>query len=94
MAIGLLTLHMRVPVCTSLKEKRSQIKPLIARLQKEFNLSVAELDYQDRWQETLIGCAYLSNSGAHTQRSLQKIVSWVENHFPHLPIIQERIEII
>ena len=94
MAIGLLTLHMRVPVCTSLKEKRSQIKPLIARLQKEFNLSVAELDYQDRWQETLIGCAYLSNSVAHTQRSLQKIVSWVENHFPHLPIIQERIEII
>lgn len=94
MAIGLLTLHMRVPVCTSLKEKRNQIKPLITRLQKEFNVSVAELDYQDRWQETMIGCTYLSNSGAHTQRSLQKIVTWIEHHYPHLPIIQEWIELI
>jgi uncharacterized protein YlxP (DUF503 family) len=94
MAIGLLTIHLRIPMCASLKEKRSHLKPLITRLQREFNVSVAELDYQDHWQEALIGCTYLSNSGSHTQRSLQKVVSWVENHFPHLPIIQERIELI
>jgi len=94
MAIGLLTLHLSIPVCASLKEKRSQLKPLITRLQKEFNVSVAELDYQDRWQEALIGCSYLSNSSAHTQRSLQKVVTWIENHYPHLPIIQDRIELI
>lgn len=93
MAIGLLTLHLSIPICRSLKEKRSHLKPLITRLQREFNVSVAELDYQDRWQETLIGCTYLSNSGAHTQRSLQKIASWVESHYPHLPIIQERIQL-
>ena len=94
MAIGLLTLHLSIPICASLKEKRSQLKPLITRLQREFNVSVAELDYQDRWQEALIGCTYLRNSGAHTQRSLQKIVSGVENHYRQLPIIQERIELI
>ena len=94
MAIGLLTLHLSIPVCASLKEKRSQLKPLLTRLQREFNLSVAELDYQDRWQEALIGCAHLSNAGAHTQRSLQKVVFWVEKHYPHLPIIQDRIELI
>jgi len=94
MAIGLLTLHLSIPVCASLKEKRSQLKPLITRLQREFNISVAELDYQDRRQEALIGCTYLSNSGAHTQRSLQKVVTWIENHYPHIPIIKERIELI
>jgi len=94
MAIGLLTLHLQIPMCTSLKDKRSQLKPLLAKLQREFNLSVAELDYQDRWNETLIGCAYLSNNGRHTQRSLQKVITWVENHYPQLTIIQERIEII
>ncbi|MBS3752567.1 MAG: DUF503 family protein, partial [Anaerolineales bacterium] len=31
MRIGLLTLHLRIPGCASLKEKRSQIKPLVAR---------------------------------------------------------------
>ncbi len=94
MAIGLLTLHLKIPMSASLKEKRSQLKPLINRLKMEFNLSVEELDYQERWKEALIGCTYLSNSGAHTQRSLQKVVSWIENHCPRLPIIQERIELI
>ena len=94
MAIGLLTLHLRIPMCSSLKEKRSQLKPLLNQLQREFNLSVAELDYQDKWQEALIGCTYLSNDGKHTQRSLQKVIPWIETHFPHLLIIQDRIELI
>jgi len=81
-------------MCASLKDKRSQLKPLLSRLQREFNISVAELDYQDRWQETLIGCTYLSNDGSHTQRSLQKIIPWIEKHFPHLLIVQDRIELM
>lgn len=93
MAIGLLTIHIRIPMCGSLKEKRSQVKPLLSRLGKEFNVGVAELDYQDKWGEALIGCVTLSNDGAHTQRALQKIVPWVERHFPHLTIIQDRLEL-
>lgn len=94
MAIGLLTLHIQIPMCASLKEKRSQLKPLLNRLGKEFNLSVAELDYQDHWKQSLIGCTYLSNNGAHTQRVLQKVITWIEKNYPHLPIIEERIELI
>jgi len=86
MAIGLLTLHLNIPACASLKDKSS-------RMQKEFNISVAELDFQDKWGETLIGCTYLSNEGKHTQRSLQKVITWVENHYPHFYIIQDKIEL-
>lgn len=94
MTIGLLTLHLQIPMCSSLKEKRSQLKPLIIRLGKEYNVAVAELGYQDSWGEALIGCVTLSNDGAHTQRSLQKIIPWLERHFPHLPIIEDKIELI
>jgi hypothetical protein len=94
MSLGVLTLHFRIPGCSSLKEKRSQIKPLMARLQREFNISVAELDYHDRWGETLIGCSHLSNDHNHTQRSLIKIVSWVESHYPHLYLVEDQIEMI
>jgi hypothetical protein len=94
MSIGLLTLHLHIPMCASLKEKRSQLKPLLSRLGKEFNIAVAELDYQDSWSEALIGCATLSNDGKHTQRSLQKIIPWIERHFPHITIIQDQIELI
>lgn len=93
MAIGLLTLYLRIPMCASLKEKRSQLKPLLNRLGKEFNIGVAELDHHERWGETLIGCVTLSNDGAHTQRRLQKIITWIERHYPHFDIIQDKIEI-
>lgn len=93
MVIGILTLHLRIPICASLKEKRSQLKPLLSRLKSEFNIAVAELDYQDSWHEALIGCATLSNDGAHTQRSLQAIIPWVERHYPNLTIIQDKIEL-
>jgi uncharacterized protein YlxP (DUF503 family) len=93
MAIGLLTLHIRIPMCSSLKEKRSQLKPLLNQLGKNFNIAVAELDYHDNWNEALIGCTTLSNDAAHTQRSLQKIISWVERNYPHLYIVQDQIEL-
>ena len=41
-----LSLHLHLPGCASLKEKRGRIKPLMARLRREFNLSVAEMDLQ------------------------------------------------
>jgi hypothetical protein len=80
-------------MCSSLKEKRSQLKPLLSRLKREFNVSVAELDYQDSWQDSLIGCAALSNDPAHSQRCLQKIIPWIERHYPHLMIVQDWIEL-
>jgi hypothetical protein len=94
MRIGLLTLHLRIPGCASLKEKRSQIKPLVARLHREFNISVAEIDYQDKWQTAKIGCTLLSNDSKHTERTLRKVSAWVEKHHPHLFIVEEKIELI
>jgi uncharacterized protein len=93
MGLGLLLLHLEIPGCRSLKEKRSRIKPLLARLHKEFNVSTAELDRQDVWQEAVIGCALLSSDARHTQRSLQAIVPWIEQQWPDLTIISEKIEI-
>ncbi|MFO8037608.1 MAG: DUF503 domain-containing protein [Anaerolineales bacterium] len=90
----MLTIHLRIPGCASLKEKRSQIKPLLARLHREFNISVAEIDYQDTWQNALIGITLVSNDGKHTERTLQKVVTWIEKHHPHLFIVEEHIELI
>ncbi len=93
MSLGLLTLHIQIPGCASLKEKRGRLKPLLARLRREFNVSVAELDYLDSWQNALIGCSLISNDHKHTQRSLQKVVAWIEEQRLDLYIIEEEIEI-
>ncbi|MEJ5241038.1 MAG: DUF503 domain-containing protein [Anaerolineales bacterium] len=91
--VGVLTLHLLLPGCTSLKEKRHRLKPLLVRLQREFNLSVAEMDYQDRWQEALIACALVNNDAVHIRRSLQIVVTWVEQHWSEGLILTEQVEL-
>jgi uncharacterized protein len=94
MQIGLLTLFIHIPGCKSLKEKRSRIKPLISRLHREFNISVAEVENLDSWHESTIACSIVSNENGFNQRGLQKVVDYCENYFPDLPIVNHRIEII
>ncbi len=94
MSLGVLMLHLQIAGCTSLKEKRSRLKPLIVRLHREFNISVAEMDHLDAWQEATIGCALISNDAAHTQRVLSKVVHWVETSWPDVAVVNDQIELI
>ena len=94
MTIGILTLHIHLPGCSSLKEKRSRLKPLLARLHKEFNVSAAEVGHQDVWQDSVIACAVVSNDHKHTQRVLQKVAKWVDTSWPDVDVVSEEIELI
>jgi uncharacterized protein YlxP (DUF503 family) len=94
MPVGLLTLHIHLPGCASLKEKRSRIKPLMARLHREFNVSVAEVDHQDIWQDVVIACAMVGSDRAHTERSLQQVVRWLESSWHDVEVEDDRIELI
>ena len=92
--IGILTLHLFIPGCTSLKEKRSHIKPILARLHREFNISVAEIDRQDMWQESVIACALISNDSDYTQKALQQVIKFTEKNWPELEILEHPIELL
>jgi uncharacterized protein YlxP (DUF503 family) len=94
MSLGLLTLHIHIPGCSSLKEKRRRLKPLLTRLHREFNISVSEIDHHDVWQSATIACALVSTDKSHTQRSLQKIINWVETHWPDISLVDDQIELI
>ena len=92
--LATLTIHLHLPTCSSLKEKRGRIKPLIARLRREFNVSVAEMDLQDSWQEAVIGCAMIGNDSAHLQQSMQSVAKWVHANWEDGQVMDEKIEII
>jgi uncharacterized protein YlxP (DUF503 family) len=91
-SVTLLTLHIHLPGCTSLKEKRSKIKPILARLHREFNCSVAEVDRQDSWYETIIACAMVSNASVLNQQMAQQVVQFVESTWPDQPVVDHHIE--
>jgi uncharacterized protein len=92
--IAALTVHIHIPTCSSLKEKRGRIKPLIARLHREFNVSVAEMDLQDKWQEAVIVCAMVGTERGHLESALQGVAKWVEGHWTDGDVIEQRIEFV
>jgi uncharacterized protein YlxP (DUF503 family) len=94
MPLGQLTLSIHWPGCASLKEKRSRLKPLLARLHREFNISEAEIDAQDHWSKTVLACVLVNSDQAHIHRSLQVIPAWIEKHWPDVQIADEHLEMI
>jgi uncharacterized protein YlxP (DUF503 family) len=93
MQIGLLTIHFQLPGVTSLKQKRSLIKPMLLRVHKEFNVSAAEIDRLDAWQESVIACTLVSNDAHFTQRALQEVLNFTERTWPDLLVLEHRIEL-
>lgn len=92
--IGLLTLHLHLPGCASLKEKRGRLKPLLARLHRQFNVSAAEMGLQDKWQEAIIACGMVGNDTSYLQSALETVRKWAEANWPDGDILDTKIEII
>lgn len=57
----------------SLKDKRQVVKGLKDRLRHKFNVSVAEIDYQDLWQRALVAAVTVSSDHAQGERVLQTV---------------------
>jgi uncharacterized protein YlxP (DUF503 family) len=93
-AVGVLSLYLLLPGCTSLKEKRGKIKPVLSRLHREFNLSVSEMAHQDAWQETVIGCALISNDQGYIQKVFQQVIRFTEATWPDYNLLDQKQEII
>jgi len=85
---------MHLPGVMSLKEKRSVIKPMLSRIRKQFNVSAAEIDLQDKWQTTCISIATVTNSSTHAQQTINTVIKWIETNFPDNLIINQEIEVI
>lgn len=83
-----------LPGCASLKEKRSQVKPLINRLQREFRLSAAEIDLQDVHDQAVIGCALISTDRAFMDKQMQQVVFFIEKYWKNLQLVSYNTEII
>jgi uncharacterized protein len=92
--LATLSIHLHLPACASLKEKRGRLKPLLSRLRREFNVSAAEMDLQDRWQEAVIACAMVGNDRMHLERSMQSVAKWVEANWEDGQVLNEKIEFV
>lgn len=94
MPLGLLTVQLQLPGCSSLKEKRGRLRPLLTRLHRQFNVSAAEMDHLDVWGEAVIACALVGNDTVHVQRSLQQVAHWIESSWLDVDVVSDEIELV
>ncbi len=71
----MLTLDIHVESSHSLKEKRHVIKSLKDRVRERFNVSIAEIDFLDSWQNSVVAAVTISNDRVHAEQLLQKVES-------------------
>jgi uncharacterized protein YlxP (DUF503 family) len=72
-AIGVLTLELRLENSHSLKEKRHVVESLKNRLRNKFNVSVAEIDFQDLWQRAAVAAVTVSSDHVHAEKVLRSV---------------------
>lgn len=77
MVVGVLHIELLIPGSNSLKTKRSIIKGIKDRLRSRFNVSVAEIDYTDKWQRASLGVSSVSNRKKHVESILGKVLALI-----------------
>jgi uncharacterized protein YlxP (DUF503 family) len=92
--VGLCTIQLSLPGHRSLKDKRSALKPLIAWMRREFNVSVAEVGGQDTWQSATLGVAAVSTDQGYVSGLFEKVIRGIEQQRPDLYIVDWRVEML
>lgn len=83
MLIGTIQLYLFLPSRT-LKEKRQIINSIKDRTRSKFNVSIAEIDFNDNHSNALLGIAVVGNDGNYLNSVLYSIVNFIEKEFPSM----------
>lgn len=94
MVIGACEITLHLPECHSLKDKRQIIKSVMARVRNQFEVAIAEVDENDRWQIAKLGLSCVSNSSQHTGEVLERVQRYIEETRPDIVISHIETELI
>ena len=93
MIVGVCRVSLRLPENSSLKGKRQVVRSLTTRLRNKFNVAVAEVADNDRWQIATLGVTCVSNDARHAQEMLDRVVSYIERTRLDAELIESEIEV-
>lgn len=79
MIVGLLSIEIYIPASASLKEKRMVLNHIRDKVRKKFNVSVAEVDYLEKWQRSLIAIAMVTAKKSFAEEVLTKIFQLLDS---------------
>lgn len=92
MVVGTLKIELYLPENRSLKGKRKVVKSLVGKVKSKFNVSIAEVDSNDKWQKIELGVSAVGNDRRHIDSSLNHVLGFLESLYL-AQIVDSRMEI-
>ncbi|MCI5643252.1 MAG: DUF503 domain-containing protein [Peptoniphilus sp.] len=93
MIIGICTCEIFIYNANSLKSKRSVVKSIIEKSKNRFNISIAEVGENDKWQKSVIGFATVSNDKKIVDETMENIIHFF-NSYSEIEIMNIEKEIL
>ena len=75
--VGIVSIDLHLPDAGSLKEKRKDVLSLKADLQRRFAAAVAEVDYHDLWQRSLLTASLVDRRARDVESRLDDVERYV-----------------
>ena len=93
LTVGVCRVTLRLPENGSLKGKRQLIRSLTTRLRGKFNVAVAEVADNDRWQIATLGVSCVSNDARHAREMLDHVLNFIQHTRLDAELIDSEIEV-
>ena len=73
MFIGTLQFELFIPGSANLKDKRRLLRSVQDKVKSKFNIAIAELEYQDKWQRSVVGLCTINSRKSEIELTLSRI---------------------
>lgn len=93
MVVGVMSVFAQLHSPLSLKDKRRIVKSALAKVQNKFNMSAAEVDFQDDWHRAVLGFSCVSNEAGHADSMMGAVLRFLESD-PEMEIYDVVTEVI
>ncbi len=94
MNVGVGRIQLRLPENDSLKGKRHTLRSVIDRVKGRFNVSIAEVDDNDRWRLITLGVTCVSNDSRHANEMLSRVVDYIDSIRGDAELLDYQVEIL
>jgi uncharacterized protein len=93
--IGIGRFELFIPASTSLKDKRQVLRSVTMTVRKKFNVSIAEVEFQDLWQRAALGVSCVAESAGHCRKVMQEVEKAIgRSAFDGAEIIERAVDVV
>jgi len=79
MVVGTLRMEFHLSDNRSLKGKRKVVRSMVDRVKSRFNVAVAEIGSNDKWQKIELGFSTVGNDRRHIDSSLSHVLEFLDS---------------